>query len=99
MAKRTKSKHATARPAKKTLTGRLPPVRPAQLADRQPFYDTDEAKPATSKDVMGVTHIRTPKNAIPVVLHDPNKDHVTVVHVEPEKVKDMGWLRWLFGSE
>lgn len=51
--------------------------------------------PVEMPPVKSIVHLASPPNTIPLVVHDPVKNIVTVAHVEPDKI---GWLEWLFGS-
>lgn len=55
---------------------------------------TRRAAPAVIPPVKSVVHLAIPPKTIPVVVHDPVRQVVSVAHVEPDKV---GWLDWLFG--
>lgn len=55
---------------------------------------TRRPAPAVVPPVKGVVHLAIPPKTIPVVVHDPVRQIVSVAHVEPDKV---GWLKWLFG--
>lgn len=45
--------------------------------------------------VKSIVQLASPPNTIPLVVHDPVKNLVTIAHVEPEQI---GWMEWLFGS-
>lgn len=45
--------------------------------------------------IKSVVHLASPPNTIPLVVHDPIKNLVTIAHVEPERI---GWFERLFGS-
>lgn len=64
-------------------------------AIRKPVIINKTSGEVFKPPVKSIVQLASPPNTIPLVVHDPVKNLVTIAHVEPEKI---GWMEWLFGS-